>query len=166
MKIIPLTKGKTTIVSNEDYEKLMKFKWFALACLTTGSFCAARNSRKRKGKKRYTIRMHRIILNLDHRSKKQVDHINHNSLDNRRENLRKVTNIQNSWNRKMKKTNTSGYYGVCWHKRIKKWGVSCAVNGKQYHFGYFDVKEEAAKAYNAAVKKLHGVFAQLNILNK
>jgi hypothetical protein len=83
-----------------------------------------------------------------------VDHINGNSLDNRRDNLRLVTPQQNAMNRGPQINNTSGYKGVSWNKRSKKWQVSvrykCEQTGKykNKHIGLYDDKEEAARAYD------------------
>lgn len=94
----------------------------------------------------------------------QLDHINGNSLDNRIENLRLATTSENAQNRKTFANNKSGCKGVTWHKRIKKWQVSVAVNKVQKHIGYFDDLEFAALVATEARDKYHGKFA--NILKR
>ena len=62
-------------------------------------------------------------------------------------------------NRKIFSNNKSRLKGVCWHKRIQKWGVSCSVNGKQKHYGYFgDLLSAASRAFVVRTQ-LHGQFA-------
>jgi hypothetical protein len=71
---------------------------------------------------------------------------------------------QNQGNRKIAKNNTSGFKGVCWQSRIKKWQVSCRVKGRRFH-DWFSSKEEAAKAYDKMAIIAHGDFAKLNFPN-
>ena len=89
-----------------------------------------------------------------------VDHINLNTLDNSRNNLRLCDYSSNTTNRKKHKNNTSGYKGVS--KAGKKWKVNISKNGKRYYLGLFSCKKEAALEYNKAALKLHGKFARLN----
>ena len=70
--------------------------------------------------------------------KDQLDHINHVRGDNRWDNLREATNQENSKNRALSKTNSSGVCGVCWNKNAKKWNAQIWVNYKKIHLGYFD----------------------------
>jgi hypothetical protein len=85
-----------------------------------------------------------------------VDHINRNKLDNRRCNLRYVTYSQNNMNSSMQKNNTSGYRGVCWHKKAKKWACFIKLNKKRIHIGLFSNIEEAARAYKNKATELFG----------
>ena len=91
-----------------------------------------------------------------------IDHINHNGLDNRRENLRICTNAENNRHRRKPKNNTSGYKGVCWDKSKKKWRARIEKDNKNIHIGYYNILEEAARAYDAKAKELFGKYAQLN----
>src|SRR3990167_11489999 len=92
MKRIKLTKGQYALVSDEDYEELNKVKWFALQSRGVKRFDAARNAPSVKGKEKVLL-MHRVIMNTPQGL--DTDHINHNPLDNRRENLRICTHGQN-----------------------------------------------------------------------
>ena len=75
-----------------------------------------------------------------------VDHINGNTLDNRKVNLRLIPSWGNQQNlANLVRTNKSGYRGVSWYKRIGKWRAKVCVNKKHYHLGYYDSKEEAAE---------------------
>lgn len=93
-----------------------------------------------------------------------VDHINRISHDNRWENLRACNQSQNRGNTKLHKNNTSGYKGVSWFKRDKKWRAAITKNRKVHHLGYFTKKEDAARAYNKAALDFFGEFALLNKL--
>lgn len=108
------------------------------------------------------LKMHRMIMNASKGF--VVDHINHNGLDNRKANLRLVTNAQNSYNRPCfkKKGSPSQYKGVYWSKRDNKWQVQISCKGKVKTIGQFKDEIQAAKAYDKAAKKYHGEFAYLN----
>ena len=83
--------------------------------------------------------IHRFVLGLTDGTL-HVDHINHDTLDNRTINLRAVSPRMNAWNRR---DNKSGFPGVSWNKETKKWRAQLNLNGKQTHLGYFSSKEEA-----------------------
>ena len=94
-----------------------------------------------------------------------TDHINGDGLDNRRGNLRICTQVENRSNSTRNKNNTSGYKGVMWRKKARKWVVKICVNYRLIHLGYFDDIKEAAKAYNDAAIKYHKKFARLNVID-
>jgi hypothetical protein len=148
MKTIPLSQGKYAVVDEKDYEFLSQWKW----SLSNGY--AVRGEYK-KGKRK-TIYMHRLITGF-----KTTDHINRNSLDNRRANLRECTVAQNAHNRVKQKNNTSGYKGVYFHKLENKWMSAIISNGKRIHLGYFSQKKEANEAYKKAALIYHGEFANI-----
>ena len=95
---------------------------------------------------------HRLAWLITHREWPygQIDHINHNRSDNRLDNLRVVTNQQNTYNQKKRKTNASGFTGVGWHKRICKWQAQIQADGKKVCLGYFENIEAAVAARKAA----------------
>jgi hypothetical protein len=106
--------------------------------------------------------MHRVIaarMGLD--LSEIIDHMDGNGLNNSRSNLRAATNAQNLQNRGKQKNNTSGIKGVSWDKARSKWAAEIRSQGKRYHLGRFDTKEEAAEAYRKAAKKLHKEFAKI-----
>jgi hypothetical protein len=106
-------------------------------------------------------RMHRLILNID--DSLLVDHINHNTLDNRLINLRqctRTTNAQNSIKKDYKCT--SKFKGVNYRKDRKYWRAYITVNKKTINLGIFSIEKEAAKAYNEAASRYFGEFACLN----
>jgi hypothetical protein len=90
-----------------------------------------------------------------------IDHINGNTLDNRKANLRICTRAENNCNIKRRKNNTSGYKGVSFDKRKKKWSAYISKNYKHYFLGYFVTPEEAYIAYCKASKKYHGEYGRI-----
>ena len=92
--------------------------------------------------------LHRIITNAP--KGYEVDHIDRNTLNNRRENLRVCTRQENSRNKTKQRNNTSGYKGVSWDKAKKKWRAFISVDKKQIFLGRYDNIEEAIKARQQA----------------
>jgi len=161
IKKIKLTRNQHTLVSNEDYEFLNQWKWYALYQQNINGFYANRNVHLcyKNGKQiTKSIRMHRLIiehgLGRELQKNEFIDHINHDPLDNRRENLRLVSNRQNQQNKKQK--TTSKYPGVSWHKRNKRWIAQISLNGRNKFLGTFIDEGEAAKAYECACRELVG----------
>ncbi len=154
---IPLTQGQFAIVDEIDYGRLTSYKWFAMWDDHSQSFYAGRHSPTVNGY-RTIIRMHREIMKVSARS--QVDHASHDTLDNRRSNLRLATHGQNKCNQGKRKDNTSGFKGVSWRKRERKWIARIALEGKRKVIGYYDSAEDAGAAYKAAAIELHGAFAK------
>ncbi len=148
------------IVDDCDYESMSQHKWYALN--SKWGFRAARSCRI-GGKKRCVL-MCRQILGLGHGDKRQTDHINHNTLDERRHNLRVCTNQQNSYNRRGSRKASSKYKGVSWYKAYGKWMGYIRSDGKNVFLGYFSEEDNAARAYNRAARKLHGQYAYLNTI--
>lgn len=103
---------------------------------------------------------HRIIFAIHNGYiPKVVDHINGFKTDNRIENLREATRIQNGQNMKLRTSNKSGCKNVSWHKPLNKWKVSLRVNNKVKHIGYFLNLELADLVAVEARNKYHLNFA-------
>jgi hypothetical protein len=145
MKICTATNGTNFLVDDEDYEKVIQYNWTENP---TGYF-------KRMNKKQ-GISLHRWLINCP--VSLEVDHIDHNPLNNCKVNLRICTKSQNAMNRIPKKHMHSNFKGVTWHIREQKWVVQ--INSK--HLGYFKLELDAAKAYNKAALELFGEYAYLN----
>lgn len=160
MKKIPLTRGQFAIVDDDDFERLSQFRWQAHPHRTTNSYYACRTAKKNENNGRLSIRMHREIMKA--KRGEQVDHINRNTLDNRKENLRFCTGGQNCANKGIVSTNTSGFKGVAWKKSTKKWMAYAKIHGKRKHIGYYDTALEAAVAHDKVAVELHGEFALTN----
>ena len=159
MRRIKLTQGRYTLVDNSDFEELSKHKWCALR-LSYGGFVAVRSSPTNKNGKRGLILMHREIMNCP--KDLDVDHRNHNTLDNQKHNLRICTRSQNKQNGLPRKDGTSQYKGVHWYKASMKWTAQIRMNKKRMHLGCFDDEIEAACAYDQAAQRYFGEFAYLN----
>lgn len=82
----------------------------------------------------------------------EVDHINGNTSDNRWCNLRNVDSQINTKNKGRHSNNTSGFKGVCWHKRDQKWTARLTIDGERKQLGYFDTAEEAFMEYAQRAK--------------
>ena len=102
------------------------------------------------------IKLHRYIMNCP--EDMVVDHINHNTLDNRKENLRICTKKQNERNIKLRSNNVSGYTGVGFHKETNKWRAYIQKDNKLITLGLFKNKKDAIKARKEAEKKYFGEF--------
>lgn len=154
MARIKLTQGKYALVDLEDVETLSKNKW---------SY-DAHGGVARTGIKGKTVLMHRLIMGAPHGV--EVDHINLDTLDNRKENLRIATRSQNAANRRRQSNNTSGYKGVSWNKQRKKWHAYICVENKAITIGRFHSPKEAALAYNKAALTFFGEYARLNVIKE
>jgi hypothetical protein len=150
MKEIQLTKGFVTLVDDDDYEWLNRWKWHY-----SHGYAMRRISKHGK-----FIHMSRLILGIKS-SKIFADHIDRNGLNNQRSNLRVATRSQNNANRTI--IGSSGFLGVFRTSAKKEsWFARVNKNGKRYYLGSFDNKIDAAKAFNEAAIKIHGEFANLN----
>ena len=108
-----------------------------------------------------TYKVHRLIFALHHGYfPKIIDHIDGNPLNNKINNLREATHSQNLQNSKLRKDNKSGEKGVIWDKKYKKWRVSCVLNKKQYHGGYYKNLTEAIESVRKLRTQLHEEFAR------
>ena len=153
MKKIKLTKGKYALVDNKDFNFLNQWKWHLS---DSGGVVRVIGSVKNKNRK--NVWMHRLILSPHNNM--QVDHINHNRLDNRRKNLRVCTQSENNQNKGAKIDNTSGYKGVSKHKGWNKWVAEIMAKGVRIRVGGFNTPKEAFKVYCKLAKKYHGKFAK------
>lgn len=158
MKQIELTQGKVALVDDEDFDRLDKLKWYAQSPHEPGlSFYACHKPANSE-----YVSMHRLVLNAPEGA--SVDHRDGDGLNNQKQNLRLCTTSQNGMNRKTSCNNTSGYKGVCWHKKDKKWDVRIKINGKRIQIGQFFCLIKAAKAYDKKAIELFGDFARPNFL--
>jgi hypothetical protein len=160
---IPLTQGRFAIVDPEDYPRLAMHKWH-LAKSPTGSY-AVRWQRNPANKTRKKIWMHRQIIHI--LDNLLCDHVNCNSLDNRKTNLRPATVSQNLCNRPKRKSKTrSKYKGLEWDEPQRKWKARIQINNRKIYLGSFNSEIDAALAYDRAAKKHHREFANLNFPRK
>lgn len=154
-KEIKLTGGYTTIVDDQDFDDLNKFRWF-YSC-----GYARRDPQINKIKNR--VYLHRQVLGLSS-NLGDVDHINGNKLDNRRSNLRLCTHQNNIRNQAIRSNNKSGYKGVSWDKSRNLWESRIYYKNKLLSLGRFKNAVDAAKVYNKASLNYFGEFSRINII--
>ena len=152
VKTIPLSRGLVAIVDADDYDRLAQYKWHVYR--SGRSFYARRYCCGN-----YIIMHHEIIYIPPG---KVCDHINHNTLDNRKCNLRACTPSQNMHNQLPREGGTSRYKGVCWSKENRKWVATIHYHRDQIYIGSYDYEEDAAIAYDDKAIELFGKFACLN----
>jgi hypothetical protein len=153
MKLVNVVNNQSAMVDDEDYDHISSFTWHK---------CGNGYPTRRvpiPGGGNYREGMHRTIMGLASGDRRHVDHINGNSFDNRRCNLRVCEPLENWWNAQRRSDNTSGYKGVSWSKSNGKWAARIKRNRKRIHLGYFVKAEEAYAAYCEAAQRLHGEFA-------
>lgn len=162
IRLIPLTQKKFAIVDADDYEYLSQFKWFFHkgGISKTGAFYGYAERKQRIGGKDTAIRMHRVINKTP--DGLYTDHVNGNTLDNRKINLRTATSTQNQMNRKSAEGSSSRFKGVHWNKTNKHWQARLKADGKERTIGTFKSEIDAAKAYNEVAEKEFGQYARLN----
>lgn len=132
MAKINLTQNKTALVDREDVKRILRFKWHYLKI----GYAASKSCP--------SLYMHRFIMNAP--KGLVVDHINGNTLDNRKKNLRVVTHSFNLLHHvRLQKRNTSGIAGVSWHKKAQKWSANKQLNKENVYLGLFLSKEEAQR---------------------
>lgn len=146
MKKIKLTQNKYALVDNEDFEFISNSvkRWRFNGNYVVGGWPL--------------VSMHRLVMNA--KKGQQVDHINRNKLDNRKENLRFCTHSQNQMNSKPRRDIPKGIH---WRDSRKAWIVRIGLNGKLQWVGYFKELVKAKTAYYNAVKKYHGEYARTQI---
>jgi hypothetical protein len=154
-KSITLTRGKFALVDDEDFEWLNQHKWH---CSSSG-YAIRKEYGGRKDRKK-NIFMHRLLMSTP--EGQEVDHINMNRLDNRKENLRNCTRADNIRNGRVQRNNNSGYIGVSRYNQGRGWQASISVDGTSIYLGHSVNITEMAKKYDEAAKKYHGEFASLN----
>jgi hypothetical protein len=135
-----------TLIATSDLPRAQEFPgtWGIVWDNDVGSFYVSGNMPIVKGKYT-TMRIHRWILLLDD-PKLQVDHTCHDTLDNCRWALNVVTCAENQQNRRKRINNTSGFVGVTWNRREKKWHARIDLNGRRYNLGWFTDLSDAVAA--------------------
>jgi hypothetical protein len=147
-KKIPIGKDLFALVDDEDYELVSKFNWHKHKSRSYGQYYASSN-----------IKMHRLVM--DAKPGEIIDHINGDSLDNRKENLRLCTYSQNQQNTQSR-AGSSRYKGVSYIKRKNLWKGSFQYEGVHYHCGIFKSEQECALAVDRKRLEVCKEFAVLN----
>lgn len=148
-KKISLGNNQFAIVDDEDFELISKLKWHIQpACNGREGYAVTK------------IRMHRVIINAPHGA--MVDHINGDSLDNRKCNLRLCTNAQNQQNTEAR-GGSSRHKGVSFNKKSGKWLAGFLFEGRRYYCGLWDDEDDAARAVDKKRGEVCGTFASKNL---
>lgn len=133
-----------TIIDASDLPRAMEFSgtWYAKFNNYTKTFYVWGNLGK--GKERSTIHLHRWVMDCPREL--EVDHRNHDTLNNTRVNLRNVTRLINRQNLRTRIDNSSGFRNVSWSKANNKWEVHMMVSGESIHIGLFKELNQAVEA--------------------
>lgn len=150
MRQIPLTRGLLTTVDEADYWWLVRRKWYAAK---RGQHYYAYTGKRTP--------MARLLTNAP--VGLVVDHINGDTLDNRRSNLRVCTQRENKLNTGPRRNSKSGYRGVTYKAHAKAWMAQIQEHGRFNFLGYYKTPEAAAEAYDGKAIELRGEFARLNL---
>jgi hypothetical protein len=154
-EVIELSKGQWTIVDEDDLELILR--------------ASARWHAHRRGRHFYAaaghggrLSLHRVLTGA--RDGELVDHINGDTLDNRRCNLRLVTPSQNAQNMSPREGCSSQYKGVAWDESHGKWHALITHDGERLHLGFFDDETEAARCYDSEAVLRFGEYARPNFV--
>lgn len=139
---------------HDDINAVKKYHWVLVK-----GYAFANNFVKGENK---MIKMHRFLLNPNNNN--FIDHINSDTLDNRKSNLRICDISQNNMNREKSKKTNNLYKGVHKQPHGRTWSATIFVKNKRIYLGNYPTAELAAASYNEAAKKYHGEFARLNII--
>jgi hypothetical protein len=160
MKKIPLTKGQVALVDDEDYEQLIAHKWYYGRGKDRHTGYAHR--KQYANGKSMVLLMHRVILGPIPDGM-EVDHIDHDGINNTRQNLRICTHTQNQQNHTVRRqVKSSQYKGVSFSTNVGRWRAGIRNNTHWLGLGYYDTEYLAACAYDAAARELFGAFACTN----
>ena len=151
-----LPTGEEVLLDDQDLPLWEKYRWRRLGGM--GGPYAVRTYQVNR--KQVFVLLHREIMNAV--PGLEVDHINGNTLDCRRLNLRLCTHKQNLANQKKQSGRSSQFKGVSFSKSRGKWEAYIKTDGKKKHLGRFDTEEAAAYAYDLEAFRLFGWFAKLN----
>lgn len=154
MKKVPLTQGQYALVDDEDYERVCEFKWYAHYSRRTKTFYATRKTKRPNPKHIY---MHRFVMNTPESS--LCDHLNHDTLDNRKSNLRNCQRSDNSMNRRgAQSNNLIGEKNICFDTKENKYIVAFEIRGIRVFRKRFNTLDEAILARNNTQKVIHKDF--------
>ncbi len=155
MVTIKLSKGYVCTIDDRDIDLVSGYRW----CV---NICGGSSPRPYALGTPGSVRMNRLIMGLEKGDRRVVDHINGDTLDNRRSNLRICTTKQNSHNSRSFRNAASSYKGVQKASNSDRWRATIWVDGSKLNLGTFDSEQQAALAYNTAAVKHHGRFARIN----
>lgn len=156
--ICHMSYGKSFLFDIEDFPHVQEHYWVATTSGYAAHFYYERNENNKRVRR--LLFFHRLIMGEP--KGMDVDHINGDTLNNRKSNLRVCTSHNNDCNRAAPKNNTSGHIGVSYSKHHKGWRAYITIYGKQIQLGVFDDIKEAVEARRLAEKQYFGEFSRMN----
>lgn len=154
---LPLNRGLVAVIDFSDFEKIREFKWSVILKKSGRKYVYRSSPRDKKGRRRSLYLSRELISPAPRQT---VDHVNGDTLDHRRKNLRPCTHRQNQRGFKKKSSGASSRYrGVTWSRSREKWVAQIQLDGKTYNLGGFFSELEAARAYDEAATRF-GFFPQ------
>ena len=147
--------NKVALIDDGDFERFSITSVYLLYCRCIDGFYVRVSGGINRGKL-----LHRLIVNAPNGA--QVDHVNRDTLDNRKDNLRICSQSDNLRNQPMRERNLSGFKGVDFCSKTKKFRVQIQVDGRKVHGGYFGDIRAAAIKYNELSSIYHGEFGYQN----
>jgi hypothetical protein len=153
--------GYKVLIDDEDFEKVSRYKWHVKRSYLkrTGNYYFT--TRPYINGKRGSIALHHYIFG-DPPEGLYLDHINRNTLDNRKGNFRFTTPQQNKYNQKCRKDSTTGYKGVGVQTHCPKYIVKIVYDGKRHSLGTYSDPIEAARVYDRKALEVYGEYAATN----
>ena len=151
---VPLTQGYEAVIDAADRHLVAGYNWTVLVGPRTVYAC-----RTGPRPKQHKVFMHRLLMGEPEGF--QIDHIDSDGLNNRRNNLRTATKSQNQCNQRLNARNKSGFKGVSWHVPSAKWQSHIMLHGKSRNLGHFGCPTAAHFAYVKASRALHGEFGRI-----
>lgn len=154
--------GRVALIDDEDYHLVRQYRWYVHVDERRpgrphGPYARTTINATTSGRPHWSPLMHNLIMGC-----LGLDHANRNGLDNRRSNLRPATASQNTCNQPSRTGSSSQFKGVFWIKPQRVWGATITINRERRKLGRFSSEIQAALAYDAAARALHGEFALLN----
>jgi hypothetical protein len=153
---VPLTRGKFALIDDADASRVLQHRWRVRQAPHTSY--AITDIRNQRGEL-HTVSMHRFILEPE--AGLVVDHLDDNGLNNTRANMRLCSQAENAA-RVRRPTSRSGYRGVNRQVLASTWVARICYRGQQIDLGSYPTAEQAARAYDAKARELHGDHARLN----
>lgn len=147
--------NKFASIDDDDYPKLSKYRWWRGGKGKKYAFTTIYNGHNKKN----NMSMHRMIMDYP---KLGIDHEDGNTFNNQKSNFRICTQAENVRNSKRNIKNKSGFKGVYFDKKSKKFRALIHINNKGKHLGCFNNANDAAIRYNQIAKYHWGEFAKLN----